>query len=60
MGNGQKILCFYCLGTLIELQVFANIVIMVGSVVQAAASKRREMIVGRIILGVGSVMLGKW
>lgn len=36
----------------------ANIVVVIGTAVQAAAFKRREMIVGRILLGVGSVMLG--
>ena len=38
--------------------VVANIVVILGSVIQAAAYKRREMIVGRVILGIGSVMLG--
>lgn len=37
----------------------ANIIVIIGSVVQAAASKRRDMIVGRVILGVGSTMLGE-
>lgn len=36
----------------------ANIVVLIGSAIQAAAMKRRDMIVGRIVLGVGSVMLG--
>lgn len=36
----------------------ANWVVILGSVIQAAAFHRRDMIVGRIILGVGSVMLG--
>ena len=36
----------------------ANIVVIVGSVVQAAAFHRRDIIVGRVILGVGSVLLG--
>ncbi|KAK3671457.1 hypothetical protein LTR78_008735 [Recurvomyces mirabilis] len=36
----------------------ANIIVVIGTVVQAAASQRRDMIVGRIVLGVGSVMLG--
>ena len=36
----------------------ANLVVVIGTVVQAAASKRRDMIVGRIVLGIGSVMLG--
>jgi MFS family permease len=36
----------------------ANVVVVIGTVVQAAAFKRLDMIVGRIILGVGSVMLG--
>ena len=35
-----------------------NIVVLIGSAVQAAAMKRRDMIAGRIVLGVGSVMLG--
>lgn len=37
----------------------ANIVVIIGTVIQAAAMKRRDMIVGRVILGIGSVMLGK-
>lgn len=37
----------------------ANIVVIIGSVVQAAAFKRRDVIVGRVILGIGSVLLGK-
>ncbi|KAJ9603792.1 hypothetical protein H2200_011978 [Cladophialophora chaetospira] len=36
----------------------ANIVVLIGSAVQAAAMRRRDMIAGRIVLGVGSVMLG--
>lgn len=36
----------------------ANIVVIVGSVIQAAAFHRRDMIVGRVILGIGSVLLG--
>lgn len=36
----------------------ANIVVIIGTVVQAAASQRRDMIAGRLVLGVGSVMLG--
>jgi MFS family permease len=36
----------------------ANIVVIVGSVVQAAAFHRRDMIVGRVILGIGSTLLG--
>lgn len=36
----------------------ANAVVVIGTIVQAAAFKRRDMIVGRILLGVGSVMLG--
>ena len=36
----------------------ANCVVLIGSAVQAAAMKRRDMIAGRIVLGVGSVMLG--
>ncbi|EMD00084.1 hypothetical protein BAUCODRAFT_145396 [Baudoinia panamericana UAMH 10762] len=36
----------------------ANLVVVIGTVIQAAAFKRRDMIVGRILLGVGSVMLG--
>ena len=36
----------------------ANFVVVIGTVVQAAAYKRRDMIAGRIVLGVGSVMLG--
>lgn len=36
----------------------ANMVVVIGTVVQAAAYRRREMIAGRIVLGVGSVMLG--
>jgi MFS family permease len=35
----------------------ANTIVVIGTVVQAAAYKRRDMIVGRIVLGVGSVML---
>lgn len=38
----------------------ANIVVIIGTVIQAAAMKRRDMIVGRVILGIGSVMLGKY
>jgi len=40
--------------------VAANVVVIIGSVIQAAAYKRREMIVGRVILGIGSVMLGEF
>ncbi|MCJ1433926.1 hypothetical protein MMC27_003291 [Xylographa pallens] len=36
----------------------ANIVVIIGSVVQAAAMQRRDMIAGRVVLGVGSVLLG--
>ncbi|OQV01787.1 hypothetical protein CLAIMM_07081 [Cladophialophora immunda] len=36
----------------------ANLVVLIGSAVQAAAMRRRDMIAGRIVLGVGSVMLG--
>jgi MFS family permease len=36
----------------------ANLVVILGSVIQAAAFKRRDMIVGRVILGIGSVLLG--
>jgi MFS family permease len=36
----------------------ANIVVIVGSVIQSAAFRRRDMIVGRVILGIGSVLLG--
>ena len=36
----------------------ANIVVLIGSVVQAAAMQRRDMIAGRVVLGIGSVMLG--
>lgn len=36
----------------------ANLVVVIGTAVQAAAFKRRDMIVGRIVLGIGSVMLG--
>jgi MFS family permease len=36
----------------------ANVVVVIGTAIQAAAFKRRDMIVGRIVLGVGSVMLG--
>lgn len=36
----------------------ANVVVVIGSVVQAAAMKRRDMIAGRVVLGVGSVLLG--
>jgi MFS family permease len=36
----------------------ANIVVLIGSAVQAAAYKRRDMIAGRVVLGIGSVMLG--
>ncbi|MCJ1407884.1 hypothetical protein MMC19_001955, partial [Ptychographa xylographoides] len=35
----------------------ANIVVLIGSVVQAAAMQRRDMIAGRVVLGIGSVML---
>ncbi len=38
----------------------ANVVVIIGSVVQAAAFHRRDMIVGRVILGVGSTLLGKF
>jgi hypothetical protein len=37
----------------------ANFVVIVGSVVQASAFQRRDMNVGRVILGIGSVLLGK-
>ena len=37
----------------------ANVVVIIGSVVQAAAMQRRDMIAGRVVLGVGSVLLGK-
>lgn len=36
----------------------ANVVVLIGSAVQAAAMKRRDMIAGRVVLGIGSVMLG--
>lgn len=36
----------------------ANFVVITGSVVQASAYQRRDMIVGRVILGIGSVLLG--
>lgn len=36
----------------------ANVVVLIGSAVQAAAMRRRDMIAGRIVLGVGAVMLG--
>lgn len=36
----------------------ANVVVIIGTIIQSAAFKRRDMIVGRILLGVGSVMLG--
>ena len=36
----------------------ANIVVVIGTIVQAAAKSRRDLIAGRIVLGVGSVMLG--
>lgn len=36
----------------------ANVVVVIGTVVQAAAWKKRDMIAGRIVLGIGSVMLG--
>jgi MFS family permease len=36
----------------------ANVVVLIGSAVQAAATKRRDMIAGRVVLGIGSVMLG--
>lgn len=38
--------------------IFANIVTVIGTAVQAAATKRRDMIAGRVVLGIGSVMLG--
>lgn len=37
----------------------ANLVVIIGTVVQAAAMERRDMIVGRVVLGIGSVMLGE-
>ena len=37
----------------------ANVVVIIGSVVQAAAMQRRDMIAGRVVLGVGSVLLGR-
>lgn len=36
----------------------ANIVVIIGTVVQAAAFRRRDMIAGRVVLGIGSVLLG--
>ncbi|KDQ50464.1 hypothetical protein JAAARDRAFT_141972 [Jaapia argillacea MUCL 33604] len=36
----------------------ANIVVLIGSIVQAAAMKRRDMIAGRVVLGIGSCLLG--
>ena len=36
----------------------ANVIVVIGTVIQAAAFQRRDMIVGRVILGIGSVMLG--
>lgn len=38
--------------------LIANIVVIIGSAVQAAAFKRRDIIAGRVILGIGSVLLG--
>ena len=38
--------------------IVANIVTVIGTAVQAAATKRRDMIAGRVVLGIGSVMLG--
>ena len=36
----------------------ANVVVLIGSAIQAASMKRRDMIAGRVVLGVGSVLLG--
>ncbi len=36
----------------------ANVIVVIGTVVQAAAKTRADMIAGRIVLGIGSVMLG--
>ena len=36
----------------------ANVVVVIGTITQAASNKRRDMIAGRIVLGIGSVMLG--
>ncbi|MCJ1314114.1 hypothetical protein MMC25_007794 [Agyrium rufum] len=36
----------------------ANVVVMIGSILQAAAMKRRDMIAGRVVLGIGSCLLG--
>ncbi|EJU06076.1 MFS lactose permease [Dacryopinax primogenitus] len=38
--------------------ILANIIVLIGTIVQAAAMQRRDMIAGRVVLGIGSVMLG--
>lgn len=36
----------------------ASAITLIGAVCQASAEKRRDLIAGRIVLGVGTVMLG--
>jgi len=36
----------------------ASAIVLIGAVVQATAMKRRDLIAGRVVLGVGTVMLG--
>ena len=36
----------------------ASTITLIGAIVQASAEKKRDLIAGRIILGIGTVMLG--